>query len=76
MEKITNPDEEYNWQDFRGRLISDYSREELLEQEIQAMASFVEYMAHCRPELLLSWMRAHPTSDFVRWLRSFENTGC
>jgi hypothetical protein len=63
------------WADANGRALSDYSEEELLERDLRCMADFVQYMAHSHQAVLLDWMRSHPNSDFVRWLRSFENTG-
>jgi hypothetical protein len=56
---IIDPDEENNWTDFRGRLISDYSLEEL-DWELRCMVPFIEEIAHNRPELLYEWMMAHP----------------
>jgi hypothetical protein len=67
---------EYGWRDAPlGRLLSDYSPEERLERDLQCMVPFIEEMAHSHPDVLLSWMRTHPDSDFVQWLRTFENTG-
>jgi hypothetical protein len=63
------------WTDTKGRPLSDYSEDDLLDRELRAMASFLEYVSHCHQDVILDWMRSHANSDFVRWLRSFEHTG-
>jgi hypothetical protein len=50
-------------------------KDKFLDEEIQAMASFVGELAHNHPALLRNWMRNNPDSDFVQWPRTFENTG-
>ena len=49
--------------------------EEHLAKDLRATASFVEHIAHCHQDVLIEWMRTHPDSDFVKWLRSFEHAG-
>jgi hypothetical protein len=49
--------------------------EERLDRELRAIASFVGELSHNRPAFLLNWMRNNPDSDFVLWLRTFENNG-
>jgi hypothetical protein len=68
-------DGENCWSDENGRPLNDYTPEERVDRDLRSMASFVQYMSDRHQGVLLDWMRSHPNSDFVQWLRSFEHTG-